>query len=181
MTGVLMARIEDYAIIGDCETVALVGLDGSIDWLCLPRFDSDSCFARLLGSEDNGYWRLAPAKPRSVTRRYHPGTLILETTFVAAGGRVRIIDFMPPKSGNSRIIRVVEGVEGTVEMRSELAAPSDYGFTVPWASPLTEGALSLVAGASILLLHAYIPIHGQDMKPVGSFTTSRGKRRAFGL
>src|SRR3954451_13465081 len=141
-----MSRIEDYALIGDCETAALVGRDGSIDWLCLPRFDSDSCFARLLGSEDNGYWRLAPAQPYSVERRYRPGTLILETTFIAESGRVRVTDFMPPKSGNSRIVRIVEGLEGRVEMRSELAARFDYGVTVPWVSRLDDGAVCFVAG-----------------------------------
>jgi GH15 family glucan-1,4-alpha-glucosidase len=176
-----MARIEDYALIGDCETAALVGLDGSIDWLCLPRFDSDSCFARLVGSEDNGYWRLAPVESCSVDRRYRPGTLILETTFATDEGRVRVTDFMPPKSDNSGIIRIVEGLEGKVAMSSEMAARFDYGLTVPWASRLDDGALSLVAGASILVLHTDVPIRGKEMKTVGSFAVSRGERQAFEL
>jgi GH15 family glucan-1,4-alpha-glucosidase len=176
-----MARIEDYALIGDCETAALVGLDGSIDWLCLPRFDSDSCFARLVGSEENGFWRLTPRKPRSVERRYRPGTLILETTFSADGGRVRVTDFMPPKSEKSKIVRVVEGLEGTVEMRSELAARFDYGVTVPWVSRLDGGAVSLVAGASMLILHSDVRLHGEGMKTVGPFKISGGDRLCFVL
>src|SRR3954447_22421017 len=100
-----MARIEDYALIGDRETAALVGRDGSIDWLCLPRFDSDSCFARLLGDQANGYWLLAPSHVRSVDRQYRAGTLILETEFTTGQGRVRVIDFMPPKTDGSRLVR----------------------------------------------------------------------------
>jgi GH15 family glucan-1,4-alpha-glucosidase len=102
--GTLMARIEDYALIGDCETAALVGRDGSIDWLCLPRFDSDSCFARLLGNDGNGHWHLAPSRVGSADRRYRPGTLILETDFTTDQGGVRVIDFMPPKVDGSKIM-----------------------------------------------------------------------------
>jgi GH15 family glucan-1,4-alpha-glucosidase len=176
-----MARIEDYALIGDCETAALVGLDGSIDWFCLPRFDSDSCFAKLLGSEDNGYWRLSPAEPQSVERRYRPGTLILETTFSADGGRVQLTEFMPPKSDSSRIVRIVEGLEGTVRMRTELAARFEYGVTEPWVSRHRDGSLSLVAGAAMLVLHADVPMHGEDGKTVGDFAVSRGERKVFEL
>src|SRR3954470_14560802 len=111
-----MARIEDYALIGDCKTAALVGADGSIDWLCLPRFDSDSCFAKLLGTKDNGYWLVAPKVIRSTSRQYRPSTLILETQFTAEGGTVRITDFMPHGAQHSTIIRIVEGLSGTVEM-----------------------------------------------------------------
>ena len=137
-----MARIEDYALIGDCETAALVGRDGSIDWLCLPRFDSDSCFARLLGNDGNGHWLLAPSRVRSTDRRYRQGTLILETSFATDQGRIRIIDFMPPKTDRSRIVRIVEGIEGEVEMRVELVARFNYGVTVPWVSHLADGSLS---------------------------------------
>ncbi|MEH2535050.1 GH15 family glucan-1,4-alpha-glucosidase [Bradyrhizobium sp. AZCC 1588] len=176
-----MAQIEDYALIGDCETAALVGLDGSIDWLCLPRFDSDSCFAKLLGSENNGYWRLAPVVSRSVERRYRSDTLILETTFMADEGRVRVTDFMPPKSNNSEIVRIVEGIEGQVEMRSELVARFDYGISVPWVSRLDDGAVSLVAGASMLVLRSDVSQHGQEMRTVGSFVISHNERRTFVL
>ena len=141
-----MARIEDYALIGDCETAALVGRDGSIDWLCLPRFDSDSCFGRLLGDEKNGYWRICPIDPGASEHRYLTGTLILETVFVNERGRVRVIDFMPPKTDLSKVVRIVEGLEGKVEMRSELVARFDYGITVPWVSRLEDGTISLVAG-----------------------------------
>ena len=176
-----MARIEDYALIGDCETAALVGLDGSIDWLCLPRFDSDSCFARLLGAEDNGFWRVAPVKPSSVDRRYLPGTLILETTFTTDGGRVLVTDLMPPKSDNAEIVRIVEGLEGKVEMRSELLARFDYGITVPWISRLDDGAVSLVAGASMLVLRTRVAVHAEETRAVASFQIARGERVSFVL
>jgi GH15 family glucan-1,4-alpha-glucosidase len=175
-----MLKIEDYALIGDCEAAALVGLDGSIDWLCLPRFDSDSCFAKLLGSEDNGYWRLAPAQGGAAERRYRPGTLILETTFTAEEGRVRVIDFMPPKSTHSRLVRVVEGLEGRVEMRIELAVRFDYGVSVPWTSRSKE-ALSFVVGAAMLVLRTDVPVQGRNMKTVGAFVVSKGERKSFVL
>lgn len=176
-----MARIENYALIGDCETAALVGLDGSIDWLCLPRFDSDGCFAKLLGSEDNGYWRVAPVVPHAVERRYRPGTLILETTFKTDEGSVRVTDFMPPKSDISRIVRVVDGLDGQVSMRSELAARFDYGVSIPWVSRLDDGSLSLVVGASMLLLRADVPLQGQNMRTVGSYVISANERKSFVL
>lgn len=176
-----MAWIEDYALIGDCETGALVGRDGSIDWLCLPRFDSDSCFGRLLGNEENGYWKLCPLDRSVSERRYRPGTLILETVFATDRGRVRVIDFMPPKTELSKVVRIVEGLEGKVEMRSELVARFDYGITVPWVSHIEDGALSLVAGASMLLLRTEVPVHGESMKTVGSFSVTHGRRIAFVL
>lgn len=176
-----MAWIEDYALIGDCETGALVGRDGSIDWLCLPRFDSDSCFGRLLGNEENGYWKLCPLDRSVSERRYRPGTLILETVFATDRGRVRVSDFMPPKTKLSKVVRIVEGLEGKVEMRSELVARFDYGITVPWVSHIEDGALSLVAGASMLLLRTEVPVHGESMKTVGSFSVTHGQRVAFVL
>lgn len=176
-----MLRIEDYALIGDCETAALVGLDGSIDWLCLPRFDSDSCFAKLLGTEENGYWRVSPEKPCKQERRYRPGTLILETVFTVDGGRVRVTDFMPPKSSHSRIVRIVEGLEGRVEMRNELAVRFDYGISIPWVSRLEDRALSLVAGAAMLVLRSDVPVSGQGMRTIGDFVVSQGERKNFVL
>ena len=174
-----MARIEDYALIGDCETAALVGLDGSIDWLCMPRFDSGSCFAKLLGGEENGRWLLAPANVVVAKRRYRSGTAILETEFVAKDGRVRVIDFMPPKSGTPKLVRVVEGLEGEVDMYTELVVRFDYGRTVPWATHLEDGTLSLIAGAHMLLLRSDAPLHGRSMKTVGSFRVGHGQRVAF--
>mgnify|MGYP001260840172 CR=1 FL=1 len=176
-----MTRIEDYALIGDCETAALVGRDGSVDWLCFPRFDSDSCFARLIGTEQNGYWRLCPVGRCTSERRYRPGTLILETTFKTDSGRVRVIDFMPPRTASSKVVRIVEGLEGKVEMRSEMAARFDYGISVPWASRIKDGAISLVAGASMLLFRADVAMHGEAMRTVGQFSVARGQRAAFVL
>jgi GH15 family glucan-1,4-alpha-glucosidase len=176
-----MARIEDYAIIGDCETAALVEREGSIDWLCLPRFDSEACFARLLGNESNGHWILTPSHPGSAERRYRPGTLILETDFTTDKGRVRVVDFMPVNVDGSRIVRIVEGVEGEVEMRAELVVRFDYGITVPWVSRVENGAVSLVAGAHMLLLRTAVPLRGESMKTVGSFSVGRGQRVPFVL
>jgi len=124
--------IEDYALIGDCETAALVARDGSIDWLCWPRFDSDACFAALLGDESNGRWRIAPAESATVTRRYRQDTLILETRFVTEAGVVVMIDFMPPRGEASDLIRIVLGESGEVRMRMELIVRFGYGAFVPW-------------------------------------------------
>ncbi|WP_439361479.1 glycoside hydrolase family 15 protein [Bradyrhizobium sp. DASA03007] len=176
-----MARIEDYALIGDCETGALVGRDGSIDWLCLPRFDFDSCFGRLLGNEENGYWKLCPVYGHPSERRYRPGTLILETVFTTDRGRVRLTDFMPPKTDVSKVVRIVEGLEGKVDMRSELVARFDYGISVPWVSRIEDGALSLVAGDSMLLLRTEAPMRGESMKSISSFSVKKGQRVAFVL
>ncbi|WP_442894410.1 glycoside hydrolase family 15 protein [Bradyrhizobium sp. AZCC 1708] len=176
-----MARIEDYALIGDCRTAALVAADGSIDWLCLPRFDSDSCFATLLGMKDNGYWLVAPKAFRSTARRYRPGSLILETEFTAEQGRVRVTDFMPYGAQHSAIVRIVEGVAGSVDMRSELKVRFDYGITVPWVNRTEKGTLSFVAGASLLGLLADVPVRGEDMTSVSDFTISSGERKTFVL
>src|SRR4051794_1134453 len=136
-------RIEDYALIGDCETAALVGRDGSIDWLCWPRFDSAACFAALLGEPEHGRWLLAPADPGArSTRRYRGDTLILETDFETAdgAGAVTVIDLMPPRGRASDLIRIVVGRRGRVAMRTELVLRFDYGSIVPWVSRLEDGA-----------------------------------------
>ena len=139
-------RIEDYALIGDCKTAALVGRDGSIDWLCWPRFDSAACFAALLGTVENGRWSIAPTQPPlHVIRRYRPGTLILETEFETETGRAAVIDFMPP-GDDAHLVRVVKGLAGRVEMHSELVIRFDYGATVPWVDRLNDGAISALAG-----------------------------------
>ena len=136
-------RIEDYGLIGDLQTAALVGLDGSIDWLCLPRFDSASCFSALLGEPAHGRWLVAPeAEARSRSRRYRPGTLVLETDVETADGSVRVIDFMPRRrDGPPQVVRIVEGISGTVPMRSQLVLRPDYGAIVPWIEPVPDGAL----------------------------------------
>ena len=129
----MIARIEDYGLIGDCETAALVSKDGSIDWLCWPRFDSGACFAALLGDTDNGRWKIAPAdKNVRTTRCYRPNALILETSFVTADGEVVLIDFMPLRGRASHLVRVVVGKRGTVPMSTELVIRFDYGASVPW-------------------------------------------------
>jgi len=126
-------RIEDYALIGDMQAAALVGLDGAVDWLCLPRFDSPSCFSALLGDEKHGRWLLAPAgELRTSSRRYRPGTLVLETDFETADGTVRVIDFMPRRGqGPPRLMRIVEGLSGRVPMRMELVLRPDYASITP--------------------------------------------------
>src|SRR5437870_493875 len=137
-------RIEDYALIGDCLSAALVGRDGSVDWLCLPRFDSGSCFAALVGNERHGRWRLAPAGAAGKSsRRYRPGTLVLETEVEIDDGAVRVIDFMPRRvEGPPRLMRIVEGLRGRVPMQMELSLRPDYGSITPWLEPASDGALA---------------------------------------
>ncbi len=136
--------IEDYGLIGDCETAALVSRDGSIDWLCWPRFDSQACFAALLEHAGHGRWLLAPSGAvTSRSRRYRPDTLILETTFETVDGIVTVVDFMPPRQANSDVVRLVTGVSGRVTMECELAIRFDYGSQVPWISPLEDGSAGL--------------------------------------
>jgi GH15 family glucan-1,4-alpha-glucosidase len=140
-------RIEDYAMIGDCETAALVGRDGSIDWLCWPRFDSAACFAALLGTSDNGRWLLAPkSQPLEVTRRYRPGTLILETEFRTETGTAVVIDFMPPADSVADLVRIVRGLSGQVTFQTELAVRFDYGATVPWVTRIEDSTIEAIAG-----------------------------------
>jgi len=174
-------RIEDYAIIGDCKSAALVGSDGSIDWLCWPRFDSAACFAALLGTPENGRWLVAPAlAPLGVTRRYRPGTLVLETEFKTESGRAVILDFMPPADG-AELVRIVMGRSGRVDFRTEYVARFDYGSTVPWISRLYDGAISAVAGPERLVLRSSVALSGEDLKTVGDFTVEEGQSVAFVL
>ena len=168
-------RIEDYAIIGDCKSAALVGSDGSIDWLCWPRFDSAACFAALLGTPENGRWLIAPAlAPLGVTRRYRPGTLVLETEFKTESARAVILDFMPPADG-AELVRIVVGRSGRVDFRTEFVARFDYGSTVPWISRLYDGAISAVAGPERLVLRSSVALSGED------FTVEEGQSAAFVL
>jgi GH15 family glucan-1,4-alpha-glucosidase len=173
--------IEDYAVLGDTHTAALVGTDGSVDWLCLPRFDSGACFAALLGTPDQGRWRLAPAgEVRSVRRRYRPHTMILETEMTTDQGVVRIVDFMPPRAEHPDLVRVVEGVSGRVDMAMELVVRFDYGSIVPWARRL-DGALSLVAGPDSLLLRTPVRHRGEGFKTVAQFSVGEGDQAPFVL
>ncbi len=174
-------QIEDYAIIGDCKTVALVGSDGSIDWLCWPRFDSAACFAALLGTSDNGRWAIAPTvAPRGVKRRYRPGTLILETEFQTETGSATIVDFMPPADG-ADLVRIVIGQSGSVDFRTEFVGRFDYGATIPWVRRLYDGAISAVAGPERLVLRGPVALKGEDLKTVGDFTVGEDQSAAFVL
>ena len=175
------SRIEDYALIGDCQTAALVGRDGSIDWLCLPRFDSGACFAALLGTPEHGRWQIAPAGDvRRVRRRYREGTLVLETEFETDDGAAAVIDFMPPRGDAPDLIRVVEGRRGQVPMRMELVIRFDYGSIVPWVRR-TERGISAIAGPDMLRLRAGVETRGEGSKIVAEFTVSEGERQAFDL
>jgi len=177
----MAAKIEDYALIGDCETAALVDRNGSIDWLCWPDFSSDACFAALLGNEDNGYWRITPADGKwKTTRRYRPHTLILETTFEHAEGSFRLIDFMPVRQRTSHIVRIVEGIRGKVDLRMEMALRFDYGRTVPWVTRIKDGVRA-IGGPNQAVLRASVPMHGENLKTVAEFTVSCGDRVRFCL
>jgi GH15 family glucan-1,4-alpha-glucosidase len=176
------ARIEDYAMIGDCETAALVARDGSIDWLCWPRFDSGACFAALLGTPENGRWQIAPADPAARTsRRYRDGTLVLETTFATAAGEATLVDFMPPHDGSSELVRLVVGRSGRVDFRTELVIRFDYGASVPWVTRLADGGLSAVAGPEMLVLNTPVELHGEDLRTIGTFSVAAGETVPFVL
>jgi GH15 family glucan-1,4-alpha-glucosidase len=173
--------IEDYALIGDCETAALVSRTGSIDWLCFPCFDSDACFAALLGTPEHGRWLIAPAVPvHDVTRRYMGDTAILETEFRTATGTVSLIDFMPVRSGNPDVVRIVVGRSGSVPMRLELIIRFDYGSVVPWVRRF-DGGISAVGGPDSLLLHSRVPLRGENFHTVAEFTVREGERVPFDL
>jgi GH15 family glucan-1,4-alpha-glucosidase len=180
-----MARIEDYALLGDLQTAALVDRSGSIDWLCFPRFDSDACFAALLGTPDNGRWLLAPAtSPATCTRRYLHDTLVLETTWHAEDGSVaRILDFMPPRGKAPDIVRIVEGVKGSVHMRSELTVRFDYGLVVPWVRKRTheENTRVALAGPNALCFRTPAQTRGEDYRTISEFAVDEGERIPFVL
>jgi GH15 family glucan-1,4-alpha-glucosidase len=165
-----MARIEDYAMIGDCRTAALVSRDGSIDWFCCPRFDSDACFAALLGSREHGRWSIAPRAEASVTRRYRPNTLVLETHFETEEGAATLIDFMPSGDRHSTIMRLLVGTRGKVTMGTELILRFGYGAVVPWVTRLEDGSLRAIAGPDMVVLRTPVHLHGADMTTVGEFT-----------
>jgi GH15 family glucan-1,4-alpha-glucosidase len=174
--------IEDYALIGDCQTAALVGRDGSIDWLCWPRFDSDACFAALLGTEEHGLWRIAPRDPEArVTRRYRPNTLILETRFECSDGIVTLVDFMPMGEINSSVVRLVVGERGRVAMCGQLGIRFGYGAIVPWVTRLDDGTLRAVAGPDMVALRTPVDLTGQNMKTISEFEVAAGERVPFVL
>jgi GH15 family glucan-1,4-alpha-glucosidase len=167
--------LEDYALIGDCETVALVSRAGSIDWLCWPRFDSGACFAALLGTPEHGRWLVEATDPKSrSTRRYRPGTLILETAIETPDGAATVIDFMPLRGANSDIVRLVRGDRGRVAMRTELVLRFDYGRTVPWVNRLPDGTFRAIAGPDMVVMHTPVDLRGEDLKTVATFDVTAG-------
>ena len=167
-------RLEDYAFIGNCITAALVSRDGSIDWLCLPRFDSSACFAALLGNHEHGRWRLAPRDPARVSRKYRDGTLILVTRLDTAGGSVELTEFMPLGLPTSHVVRVVHGISGCVTMSSEMALRFEYGSAVPWVEALGDGTIRAICGPEMVLLRSPMPHRGEDHTTVAEFTVSAG-------
>ena len=175
-------RIEDYALLGDLQTAALVGRSGSVDWLTFPRFDSSSCFTALLGSREHGRWSIAPLAGGPATeRRYRPDTLILESEWQVGNGRVRVIDFMPPRETQPDIVRIVQGLEGSVQMRTELIVRFDYGSVVPWLRRLDVESLLAVGGPDGLLLRSPVELHPEDKTHVADFTVRAGDRVPFVL
>jgi GH15 family glucan-1,4-alpha-glucosidase len=175
-------RIEDYALIGDCGSAALVGRDGSIDWLCLPRFDSPACFAALLGEPGHGRWLICPVEPPARSkRRYLDGSLILATTFETAEGAVELIDFMRPHRRLPQLVRLVRGLRGRVAMRTEFILRFDYGAVVPWVERLSEGGVTAIGGPERVVLRTPASLRGEDLKTVGEFTVYAGETIPFVL
>lgn len=180
----MAGRIEDYALIGDMQTAALVCRDGTVDWLCLPRFDSPAIFAGLLGTEEHGYWRLGPAHaggtppPAATRRRYRGDSLVLESEWDTPRGTVRVIDFMPPRDGAPQLIRIVEGVSGRVPMRSALRMRFSYGWVVPWVHKVGERTVA-VAGPDSVWHDTDVETYGKDLTTYADFTVSPGERVAF--
>jgi GH15 family glucan-1,4-alpha-glucosidase len=176
--------IEDYAVIGDLHTAAVVGRDGSIDWLCLPHFDSGSCFARLLGTEDHGFWRIAPAGPEGTVtarrRRYRDGTLVLDTEMDTADGTVRITDCMPIREDHPQVVRLVQGVRGSVPIRAELSIRFDYGEAIPWVTR-NDHLLTATAGPNAVALWTRAETHGENLRTVSEVTVQEGQQIPFVL
>src|SRR5258708_2808961 len=172
-------RVEDYAIIGDCKTAALIGRDGSVDWLCWPRFDSDACFAALLGTPEHGRWLIAPCDQARVTRRYRRNTLILETRFETADGAATLIDFMPLRGMHSNVVRLLVGERGRLAMRAELVLRFGYGAIIPWVTKLEDHTLRAIAGPDMVVLRTPVHLVGHNMKTVSEFTVSAGETVPF--
>ena len=176
-------NIEDYGLIGDCGTAALVGRNGSIDWLCWPRFDSGACFAALLGDERHGQWRIGPFDGgMGSSRSYREDTMILETIFETATGSFAVIDFMPTNRADSSLVRIIEGRSGRVTVRSAMTLRFDYGSSVPWVSRLPDGSgIVAIAGPNLVVLRSPIVLAGEDLSTVATFEISQGQRVPFVL
>src|SRR5215813_2387709 len=178
----MASRIEDYAMIGDLSTAALIGSDGSIDWLCWPRFDSDACFAALLGKPEHGRWLIRPkADSVRVTRRYRSNTLILETRFETDEGAATLIDFMPPRSVYANLIRIVKGERGRVVFHSELILRFAYGAIVPWVTRVDDTTIRGIAGPDMAVLRSFVGMRGENFKTVGDFSVAPGEEVPFVL
>jgi GH15 family glucan-1,4-alpha-glucosidase len=168
-------------MIGDCHTAALVSKHGSIDWLCLPYFDSGACFAALLGKAENGHWSIAPAEPiRRIRRRYREGTLVLETEFETDGGSVKLVDCMTPRGETPNLLRSVTGTRGQIQMKLELVIRFDYGSVLPWVRRTNYG-ISAIAGPDMLSLRTQVPLRGENFKTVATFTVTEGEKVSFDL
>src|SRR5262249_19995409 len=177
----MASRIEDYALIGDCHSAALVARDGSIDWLCLPRFDSGACFAALLGSPENGRWLIAPeSEPRQVTRKYRGDGLVLETEFETQEGAVTLVDCMPPRTAAPDVVRLVLGRRGKVPMRMQLIIRFDYGSIVPWVRRTQQG-IRAIAGPDLVELCTSVPLRGENLTTTSQFEVSAGQQIPFVL
>ena len=175
-------KIEDYALIGDCHSGALVGRDGSIDWLCWPRFDSAACFAALLGGPQHGRWKIAPVGASRSSRQYRDDTLVLETGFETAHGSAALIDFMPARDQHCNLVRIVEGRRGRVRMEMEFILRFDYGASVPWVTRLADNkGIRAIAGPDMAALRSPVPLEGRDFKTLASFEIAEGQRIAFSL
>jgi len=177
----MSVRIEQYAMIGDCETAALVSHQGSIDWLCWPHFASPACFAALMGTEDNGYWSIAPENPVPGRRRYLDHTLVLETLFETPDGLVAVVDFMPVRQRNSHLVRIVRGLSGSVPMKMRLALRFEYGRTVPWVTRTENGALRAIAGPDMVVFRSTEEHRGENLQTFSEFTIKKGETATFVL
>jgi GH15 family glucan-1,4-alpha-glucosidase len=172
----MASRIEDYALIGDLHTAALVGRDGSVDWLCVPRFESPACFAALLGTSEHGFWKIAPqCAVRRISRRYRGPTLVLETEIDTGRGTVGLIDFMPERSDTPQLVRIVEGRSGTVPIHFDLAIRFDYGSIVPWVRQTRTG-IRATAGPDTLFMRSDAPLRRENLRTVTDFTVQAGER-----
>src|SRR5262245_3131395 len=179
--GHFLVRIEDYALIGDCHSAALVGRDGSIDWLCWPRFDSPACFAALLGEPRHGRWKIG-CNAKATKRRYRSDTLVLETEFETDSGAVTLVDFMPVKDGRTDLVRMVAGSRGRVAMEMELILRFDYGASVPWVTRLPEGnGIRAISGPDKAVLCAPVPLENRDLKTRARFEVAAGETLSFVL
>lgn len=176
----MACRIEEYALLGDCRGAALVGIDGSIDWLCLPRFDSDACFASLVGTHENGFWKIAPASPvTSMRRSYRSSTMVLDTELSCEEGTVTITDFMPIGDDGPGLVRIVSGKSGSVRLHSEIALRWNFGKTIPWVQRIEEHVLQAVAGPDLVRIWTPAPTHGENLRTHSELVVRPGDRIPF--